>query len=797
MPHAIVNLRRHAMVGRLPDRSVSIGSPLRRRGGGEWGFSFDLPGGATQYHVSRMRSREPVPSHFDSSRYTRLASLSQRAVNGPSIHFTTDQGWPLLVEAHAPGVFRIRVDTTAEGTAVPRASRPSSQRYELLARDEAVGEAAVETTAGGFRIVQGEDVLELFTDPLRIALSRKGTVVLESLETDAVVPFGMSAEAEDTPDRSWSVAFALTEGEAVHGLGENVFDLDRRGEVLASDDASARVLPLAWSARGWGLYLNSAGTAVHNIGVDAADGYLATWEDTNLDLFLFVGEPSEILNQYSALTGRAGQPPLWALGAWVRQPCGAAPEAAVDLAARLREAGMAFDAVTLDCPGAWDVRSRLALEWDSERFPDPRQLLASFKQHDARVVATGFPGVLRSSPMFDELEDKGWLLTAESGEAQVFDGVPSTGGAAFGALDLTHKDVWNFWRDKLRQIHDEGVDAVACDATFPIPDGVTARNGDDAARLRTAYPMLAKRCLFEAASWNKTPAEGVIFTRDLFPGVQRLPWQAPTPVENSWDGLIASIRAALTAGASGVPVHMHDIGNADLPRDQLTPELYLRWLAAGVFSGNLRLQGTPGFLPMDFDEETCKQAHAWLQFRYRLVPYVLGAIEDAVRTGLPVQRAMPLAFPDDPVAHGFNLQYLLGPALLVVPIVTPGTEVTVYLPKGDAWWDLNTGWRYEGGTTWTVEAGLERLPVFGREGHMLCLGPAAQHTGEFNSARLLDEVWLFGMPLHNPSVMRNKIRVMQMQGSSYVKGLEGLKILPSEGLEVKRRGAEVRISRAR
>ena len=80
---------------------------------------------------------------------------------------------------------------------------------------------------------------------------------------------------------------------------------------------------------------------------------------------------------------------------------------------------------------------------------------------------------------------------------------------------------------------------------------------------------------------------------------------------------------------------------------------------------------------------------------------------------------------------------------------------------------------------------------------MLCLGPVAPHTADFNSARLLDEVWLFGMPEQSPAVMRNKIRVMQMQGSSYIKGLEGLKILPSEGLEVKRRGAEVRISRMR
>jgi alpha-D-xyloside xylohydrolase len=80
---------------------------------------------------------------------------------------------------------------------------------------------------------------------------------------------------------------------------------------------------------------------------------------------------------------------------------------------------------------------------------------------------------------------------------------------------------------------------------------------------------------------------------------------------------------------------------------------------------------------------------------------------------------------------------------------------------------------------------------------MLCLGPVLKNLGEFNTARILDEVWMFGMPLNNPVVMRNKIRVMQMQGSSYIKGLEGLRILQSEGLEVKRRGAEVRISRER
>ena len=121
----------------------------------------------------------------------------------------------------------------------------------------------------------------------------------------------------------------------------------------------------------------------------------------------------------------------------------------------------------------------------------------------------------------------------------------------------------------------------------------------------------------------------------------------------------------------------------------------------------------------------------------------------------------------------------------------------MYLPEGDAWWDVHTSTRYEGGQLLHYQCDNHSIPVFGREGHILCLGPEILSLNDFNSARILDEVWMFGMPEHNPVVMRNKIRVMQMQGSSYIKGLEGLRILQSEGLEVKRRGAEVRISRER
>src|SRR3546814_3574831 len=109
---------------------------------------------------------------------------------------------------------------------------------------------------------------------------------------------------------------------------------------------------------------------------------------------------------------------------------------------------------------------------------------------DLQLVAPTFPGVLRNTEMFDEWEDRGWLLIDDEANAHVFAGDDVSGGQAFGLLDLTNKDVFKLWSERLRQLFDEGVGAAACDAQFNIPDGITARGGESGAVLRTIYPLL-------------------------------------------------------------------------------------------------------------------------------------------------------------------------------------------------------------------------------------------------------------------------------------------------------------------
>ena len=82
---------------------------------------------------------------------------------------------------------------------------------------------------------------------------------------------------------------------------------------------------------------------------------------------------------------------------------------------------------------------------------------------------------------------------------------------------------------------------------------MNARNGETGAALRSMYPLLVRRALFDAVAGLKVPPEGVVPSSDLFPAAQRLPWQTGPQAENSWDGLRHTLRTALSIGASGVP----------------------------------------------------------------------------------------------------------------------------------------------------------------------------------------------------------------------------------------------------
>lgn len=253
------------------------------------------------------------------------------------------------------------------------------------------------------------------------------------------------------------------------------------------------------------------------------------------------------------------------------------------------------------------------------------------------------------------------------------------------------------------------------------------------------------------AALGAAPAGRPVWSRAAWTGTQARATPCGGDAEADWEGLAASVRGALSWSLSGGGAHATEVV---LPPagTQANSELWLRWLQFGVLGSHLRIHDAAN-APWRHDAGVLAILREWLSLRYRLLPYLQGCLAEASRSGLPVRRPMALAFPKDPAAHPFDTQYMLGSAILVAPVLQPGGQVRVYLPEG-LWHDIWTGRFFPGERTITVAAPSEYIPVFGRDGHSLPLGPAVRHTGELDPslgpAGRLDELWLFSLPTAPP-----------------------------------------------
>jgi alpha-D-xyloside xylohydrolase len=239
----------------------------------------------------------------------------------------------------------------------------------------------------------------------------------------------------------------------------------------------------------------------------------------------------------------------------------------------------------------------------------------------------------------------------------------------------------------------------------------------------------------------------MVWGRDAFAGSQSHPIQWGGDPQSDWEGLAASVRGALSLGASGIPYYATDVGGF-YGKAQPSAELMVRWTAQAVFCSHMRYHGIGLREPWAFGAEIEALCRRWIEWRYQLIPYIAAACEQATRTALPLMRMMALAFPGDRAAWGFDGQYLFGDSLLVAPITSEGGEVTVYFPReasgGGRWQDIFTGEVFEAGTTARIRKPLDQLPVYGRAGHALPLGRVVQSTREIDWAHPVERVLTFG-----------------------------------------------------
>ncbi|MFI5013934.1 MAG: alpha-xylosidase [Hyphomicrobiales bacterium] len=602
-----------------------------------------------------------------------------------------------------------------------------------LAKSEGDVRAVVqedEETSGPTILEAGVWRLVLTDAPLAFELQREGKLVLQSA-TDGhftrerrLPPFARTADG-------FLASFDLVSGERVYGLGEKWGRLDHRGSLIRSltfdalgvnAERSYKNAPFAWSTAGWGVFVHTPAPVTHGIGypIWSHRAYVIAVEDETLDLFLLAGRDGPgIIRAYTGLTGRAPRIPAWSFGTILSKAYYRTAGELLSVAREVRARGMPCETITLDGRAWQDTSTRFVFNFDRTRYPDPRSVLAELRSLNFRICIWEYPLVSVDGPLFAEMAAKGFLIKdRRSGEPYRYEwdkepfGQVLTPLPASGLVDFTNPAAYAFWRDSHRLLFDLGVDMIKPDFGEQIEPDCLAHNGDTGHRLHNVYPLIYNACVHEACE-RYGRAGAFLFSRSAYAGSQRYPGQWGGDPQADFEGLAASIRGGLSWSMSGAPFYAHDVGG--FYGDRRDPELYVRWAQAAIFFSHLRFHGVGAREPWSYGGEAETAVMKALKIRERLIPDLQRLAAEASASGMPVQRAMALACPDEPEAFAFEEQFFCGPDILVAPCLRPGGKVTLYLPKG-RWRRFPDGTRIlQGGRMVELDLALDEIAAFRRE----------------------------------------------------------------------------------
>lgn len=650
-------------------------------------------------------------------------SASAVTISGAGLRVRVDRGpWNIAV-----------ID--AQGHPLLRGSSARAPAFQLDARSLTPllprGHAALRAGANGTIAVfarsllrvtarpNGADLLASTNDPL-------GRTLLIGVRLDRP---GVAAFTATLGDGRAVIAAAwaaqVPSGEHFFGLGEQFGGVDLRGKsvpILVQDGMTTirprggyAPVPFFISSGGYGFYLAGTRPSVFSFRDGAWD---VTQQANILQWYVLDGpRPADAIARYDALTGFPPMPPPWTLGVW-KTLIGGQQRVMAD-ARRLRAEHIPVSVIwTYDA-----VDERVKLGWPYPNFarihPGPYPNLPAFTAglHGLGYQVLGYvaPEFTRSRPGFSYPARHDYF-------------VRGTGGRVY-LLDLTNQAAWRWWVSNLHSIlYGLGFDGWLLDLGDRLPPGARFADGRTAEDLANLYPLLLARSAYEAA--GRSRPDGLFVMRSGFAGsqaLQRAVW--PGDQRANWDrrqGLPAAISAGLSWGISGEPFWGSDIGgylDGGLT-GSAQEELWMRWLEFGAFSPIMRDQlGNKGFdaVYLWSNNRTQHSFRLYAQLHQSLFPYLYAAALTAHLTGMPIMRHLVLAYPTDSHVYGLDDEYLLGPDLLVAPVITAhATTRDLYLPAG-RWLDYWTGTAVAGGRVVRAAAPVDRIPVFVRGGAIVPL----------------------------------------------------------------------------
>lgn len=593
------------------------------------------------------------------------------------------------------------------------------------------GEGVVRSGRLSARIAPGAPWnLSFDVDGARVTGSGHKATGYIRLAPDAQVDPGIVDNARDGAATPKPRAFVheqldLGVGELVYGLGERFGPVVKNGQTVevwnadggTSSEQAYKNVPFYLSNRGYGVLVNDPGHVSFEVGSEAVERVQFSVTGEVLEYFVIAGPaPKDVLERYTALTGRPPVVPAWSYGLWLSTSFTTDYDEATvtSFLDEMARRDIPLSVFHFDC--FWMREFNWSdFAWDPRVFPDPDGMLDRLHAKDLRVSVWINPYIGQRSPLFREAADQGYLVRRADGSVWQWD----LWQAGMGLVDFTNPDATAWYQEKLRTLVDQGVDCFKTDFGERIPTDVVWADGADPERMHNLYTHLYNTAVHEVLREARGDAEAVLFARSATAGGQALPVHWGGDSTSTFASMAETLRGGLSLAASGFAHWSHDIGGFEGTPDA---GVFKRWTAFGLLSSHSRFHGSDSYrVPWAFDDEAVEVTRRFAKLKMRLMPYLFQAGVDAAATGVPVLRPMLLEFPEDPTAAYLDRQYMLGSDILVAPVFSPSGEVEVYLPAGE-WTSLLTGETVTGGG-WRREIhGFDSLPLYVRAGAVIPWG---------------------------------------------------------------------------
>ena len=587
--------------------------------------------------------------------------------------------------------------------------------------------------------------------PLKEGFTRLPVVTLPALADEITATLN---------DGKTYITIPLQRQEQLYGFGLNFKTVHQRGRILnlhvdhygGKDDGRTHApVPFYVSSCGYGILINSARYLTVYAGSgsrkDSPDAPVAkdrntdkTWSANpysdavsvlvpapGVEIYLFAGpQPMDVVRRYNLFCGGGTLPPRWGLGFTHRTPSLYTADQVKQEAEEFERRGYPLDFIGLE-PG-WQSKSYpCTFEWDKQRFPQPKAFVDEMKKRGIRINLWTNPYVSPESDIYEQ-------MFPLSGSHTVWCGI---------VPDLAHEKGRRLWMDKLDKEHvGIGVSGYKVDEVdgydrWLWPDVATFPSGVSAEQMRQTYGLWVQRTTTDLYHQRNQRTYGLVRASNA--GASAYPYV----IYNDYYSHPDFITALINSGFCGV------LWTPEV-RGSKTAEEWLRRFQTVVFSPMAMLNAwASGTKPWSFPE-VAEQVKEYALLRMRMIPYWYTEFARYHFDGIPPFRAMNLEAGFSPsgvepvelqntnanletnpyleaVSKEIKDQYMAGEYLLIAPLFAGQTQRKVVLPKGN-WYDFYTGKYVGNGETITVSPGLDRIPVFVKDGAIIPLMEPLLHA---------------------------------------------------------------------